>query len=208
MLIEEIKDNNDLTYKIFIDKGIKLIEKVEIIIEQYNKIRDNNEIMIDSIKKEIDFEKKINKIKVLNNNESYVEEGNDLMEKIMNKLYKLNVFLHNYIETSKKMIHDIHLNIQEIYKKLKYDIDENITYEEDIEIFNKLFSSCKDIIIDNNNDIFKYITNISNNYKLSTKIILYINSIILLGEISKKQNIKLKNIYIKIKKKDIINKLT
>lgn len=208
MLIEEIKDNNDLTYKIFIDKSIKLIEKVEIVIEQYNKIRDNNEIMIDSIKKEIDFEKKINKIKVLNNNESYLEEGYDLMEKIMNKLYKLNVFLHNYIETSKKKIHDIHLNIQEIYKKLKYDIEENITYEEDIEIFNKLFSSCKDIIIDNNNDIFKYITNISNNYKLSTKIILYINSIILLGEISKKQNIKLKNIYIKIKKKDIINKLT
>lgn len=198
MLIEEIKDNNDLTYKIFINKSIKLLEKIYIIIEQYNKIRSNNEMLTNEIKNIINFSKNIDKIKDLNNNPEFdIGDNEDLMKNLMNKLYKLNTFLNNYIETFRNDVYNTHLNIQIIYKELKYDISEIIMYyEKDYKEFNILFSSCKNITINNNtDDIFEHINNISNNYKLTTKIILYINSIIFLGEISKKQNTNLKNIY-------------
>ena len=196
MLIEDIKDDNDLTYKIFIDKSINLLEKVYIIIEQYNKIRSNNEMLTNEIKKTIKVDENLNKKQDLNNNpEIDIGDNENLMKNIMNKLYKLNTFLNNYIETFRNDVYNTHLDIEKIYKELGYDISEIIYFEKDNKEFNNLFSSCKNININSNtDDIFEHINNISNNYKLTTKIILYINSIILLGEISKKQNINLKNI--------------
>lgn len=201
MLIEDIKENNDLTYKIFIDKSINLLEKVYIIIEQYNKIRSNNKILTNEIKKIIKIDENIDNIKDLNNNpEIDIGDNEDLMKNLMNKLYKLNTFLNNYIKTFRNDVYNTHLNIQKIYKELKYDISEIIIYyEKDNKELNNLFSLCKNIIINSNtDDIFEHINDISNNYKLTTKIILYINSIIFLGETSKKQNINLKNINHKI----------
>lgn len=56
--LEEIEDsiiegfeNEKLTYGIFVEKGIKLIEKIYILIYQYNTIINNTETLIDIIKK-------------------------------------------------------------------------------------------------------------------------------------------------------------
>lgn len=199
MLIKEIDESNvDLSYEIFIDKSINLLEKVFIIIKQYNEIRNNNYTLTCEIKKVIKLSTKVYIFKDINNNiEIDINSGEELMKKLMNKLFMLNTCLNNYIKDFRNDMHNTYLNIQEIYKELKYDISEiTICYEKESKEFDKLFSSIKYIEINNNtDDIFEHINNISNNYKLTTRIILYTHTMLFLGELLKMQNTTLKKLY-------------
>lgn len=198
MLIKEIDESNlDLSYEIFIDKSIKLLERVFIIIKQYNEIRNNNYTLTCEIKKVIKLSTKAYIFKYINNNiEIEINRDEELMKKLMNKLFMLNTCLNNYIKDFRNDIHNTYLNIQEIYKELKYDITEiTICYEKESKDFDKLFSSIKYIEINNTDDIFEHINNISNNYKLTTRIILLIHCMLYLGELLKMQNTTLKKLY-------------
>lgn len=200
MLIKEIDNNEDLTYEIFIDKGINLIDKVYILIKQYNLIENNTEILIKEIKKKIeiidikkeDFEK-------LNTNFLYnhTKNNKDMMKDIMDKLHSLDIYLNNYIENFKNNIYYIYLQIKEFYKNHKYyNKDFFIYYENEIKEIDKLFFIYKEIKIDDQIDeLFEHINNISNNYILVRKNILSINIITKLGELLKVENKKLRIIY-------------
>lgn len=200
MLIKEIHDNEDLTYDIFIDKGINLIDKVHILIKQYDLIENNTEILIKKIKNKIeiidikkkDFSKSGTDFKYKN-----TKNDKDIMKDIMDKLYVLDVYLNNYIDFFKNNIYYVYLQIKEIYKNSKYYNKEFfIYYKNEIEEIDKLFSIYKKIKIDDQIDeLFEHIINISNNYILVRKIILCISIIIKLGELLKVENKKLRIIY-------------
>lgn len=200
MLIKEIHDNEDLTYDIFIDKGIKLIDKVHILIKQYDLIKNNTEILIKKIKNKIeiidikkdDFSKSDTDFKYKN-----TKNDKDIMKDIMDKLHVLDIYLNNYIEFFKNNIYYVYLQIKEIYKNSKYYNKEFfIYYKNEIEEIDKLFSIYKKIKIDDQIDeLFKHIINISNNYILVRKIILCISIIIKIGELLKVENKKLRMVY-------------
>lgn len=200
MLIKEIHDNEDLTYDIFIDKGIKLIDKVHILIKQYDLIENNTEILIKKIKNKIeiidikkdDFSKSDTDFKYKN-----TKNDKDIMKDIMDKLHILDIYLNNYIEFFKNNIYYVYLQIKEIYKNSKYYNKEFfIYYKNEIEEIDKLFSIYKKIKIDDQIDeLFKHIINISNNYILVRKIILCISIIIKIGELLKVENKKLRMVY-------------
>lgn len=198
----EVNEKENLTYEIFIDKAISLIDKIYILIQQYNTIKDNTEILIDKIRNKINMiniEKEVPK--KLNTdykfNYTKIDKNKDIMKDIMNKLYILDAFLNNYIENFKTYISYNHLQIKELCKEDKYYNKEFfINYENEIKEIDKLISIYKEINInDKTDDLFEHIINISNNYILTRKIILSINIIIKLGEILKNQNKKLKIIY-------------
>lgn len=200
MMIKKIDNNEDLRYDIFIDKGINLIDKVYIIIKQYNIIENNTEILINEIKKKIEiidikkeeFEKLTIDFKY-NNKKS----NKDMMKDIMKKLNSLDIYLNNYIKIFKNNIYYIYLQIKEFYKNHKYyNKDFFIYYNNEIIEIDKLFSIYKEIKIDDKIDeLFEHIDNIYNNYILVRKNILTINIITKLGEILKIENKKLKIIY-------------
>lgn len=200
MLIKEIKnnENNDnLTYDIFIDKGINLLEKVKVIIKQYCKIKDNNKLLINKIKDKINLKNNNKDMDDYKNNDFNIENNENIIKNIMKKLYKLNNFLLNFINYFKYNTNNIYLIIQEISNILNYDSTKFLmNYEKEIKKVDVLFSSHKKIIIEDDSDnIFEHINNISNTYNLITNIILNIHAIIYLGEILKNQNIILRDIY-------------
>lgn len=200
MLIKEIKnnENNDnLTYDIFIDKGINLLEKVKVIIKQYCKIKDNNKLLINKIKDKINLKNNNKDMDDYKNNDFNIENNENIIKNIMKKLYKLNNLLLNFINYFKDNTNNIYLIIQEISNILNYDSTKFLmNYEKEIKKVDVLFSSHKKIIIEDDSDnIFEHINNISNTYNLITNIILNIHAIIYLGEILKNQNIILRDIY-------------
>lgn len=194
----------NLTYEVFIDKGIKLIEKIYILIHQYNRIKDNTEILIDEIGK---------KIKIINmKKENYkkldinlkidleINESKDityLVKNIKNKLYKLNILLNNYIENFKNYISYKILQIKELWQKEEcYNKKDYEDYDREVKEIDKLIFQHGQINTnDITDDLFGHIINISNIYILITKNILCINIITNIGEILKKQNTILKIIY-------------
>lgn len=201
-IIEEIEETNfereNLTYEVFIDKGINLIEKIYILIYQYNNIKDNTEILIDKIMKKIKIIniKKENYKKMdmdLKNDYIEINESKDityLIKNIKNKLFTLNILLNNYIKNFINYTSYKSLQIKELYQK------DDTDYENEIKEIDKLISSYGQINTnDITNDLFDHIINISNIYILITKIILCINIITKIGEILKKQNTILKIIY-------------
>lgn len=198
MLIKE-NNNEDLTYEIFIEKSIKLLDKINIILNQYNTIENNTEILIKKIKKKL---KIYTKRKDTSEKSEYKtvedrEYDKDIMKNLMNKLYKLNMSLNKYMKRLKINIYDVYLEIQKLYENSKYyDKDFNIHYKDKIKEIEDSFSIYEKIEINNEiDDLFEHINNISNNYILTTKIVLSINIIINLGELLKLQNTKLKIIY-------------
>jgi hypothetical protein len=200
MLIKEIDNNEDLKYDIFIDKGIKLIDKVYILIKQYNVIENNTERLIKEIKKKIEIiDIKKRKFEKLNIDFKYnhTKNNKDIIKDIMDKLHSLDNYLNNYIENFKNNIYYVYLQIKEFYKNHKYyNKDFFIYYKNEIKEIDKLFSIYKEIKIDDQIDeLFEHINNISNNYILLRKNILSINIITKLGELLKIENKKLIIIY-------------
>lgn len=195
MLVKEINNDETLTYKVFIDKGIFLIDKIYNIIDQYKKIQENTDMLIEQIKKririnsiekenyeKIDINDKLNKVEI--------KDENDIIKNIAEKLHNLDLYINNYIKTFKNKIYYISLNIK------KEDKEFFSYYETEIKEINMLISKYEKIILDDNlNELFEYIINISNIYILITKIIISINIIIKLGELLKIENKKLKLIY-------------
>lgn len=203
MLIKEINNNEDLRYDIFIDKGINLIDKVYILIKQYNVIENNTEILINEIKKKIEkIDIKKDKFEKLNIDFKYnhTKTNKDMMKDIMDKLNSLDIYLNNYIKNSKNNIYYIYLQIKEFYKNHEYyNKDFFIYYKNEIIEIDKLFSIYKEIKIDDKIDeLFEHINDISNNYILVRKNILSINIITKLGELLKAENKKLRIIYEKL----------
>lgn len=208
-IIEEIEEtrienfeNENLTYEVFIDKGIKLIEKIYILIHQYNRIKDNTETLIDEIGKKI----KIINMKKENHKKLDIDlkidlenyESKDiayLVKNIKNKLFNLNILLNNYVENFKNYISYKSLQIKELCQefcdKKNYADYDRVIKEIDKLIFRYGEFNTNDIT----NNLFDHIINISNIYILITKNILCINIIINIGEILKKQNTILKIIY-------------
>lgn len=203
MLIKEIDNNEDLRYDIFIDKGIILIDKVHILIKQYNVIENNTEILINEIKKKIEIidikKKEFEKLNI-DFKYNHTKTNKDMMKDIMNKLNSLDIYLNNYIKNFKNNIYYIYVQIKDFYKNYEYyDKDFFIYYKNEIIEIDKLFSIYKEIKIDDKNDeLFEHINNISNNYILVRKNILSINIITKLGELLKVENKKLRIIYEKL----------
>lgn len=210
--IEEIEDsinksfknneNEELTYKVFIEKGIKLIDKSLIIICQYNTIINNTEFLINKIKNKTKLinikEMSYKKLEIdLNFDISEIKEIKDkkiIMRKLKNKLYNLDILLNNYIKNLKSHIFYTYSLIKELsYEKnvVNHEIDFN-DIENLIIYYEKIETKCL------TDDLFEHIINISNIYILNTKIILCINIIIGIGEILKKHNMILKTIYKKM----------
>lgn len=199
MLVKEINNDETLTYKVFIDKGIFLVDKVYNIIDQYKKIEENTDMLIEQIKKririnsiekenyeKIDINDKLNKVEI--------KDEKDIIKNVAEKLHNLDLYINNYIKTFKNKIYYISLNIKKIYKK--EDKEFFSYYETEIKEINMLISKYEKIILDDNLDeLFEHIINISNIYILITKIIISINIIIKLGELLKIENKKLKLIY-------------
>ena len=203
MLIKEIDNNEDLRYDIFIDKGINIIDKVYILIKQYNVIENNTEILINEIKKKIVIiDTKKEEFEKLNIDFKYnhTKTNKDMMIDILNKLNSLDIYLNNYIKNFRNNIYYIYVQIKEFYKNHEY-YDKNffIYYKNEIIEIDKLFSIYKEIKIDDKIDeLFEHINNISNNYILVRKSILSINIITRLGELLKVENKKLRIIYEKL----------
>lgn len=200
MLIKEIDNNEDLKYDIFIDKGIILIDKVYILINQYNGIEINTEILINEIKKKIeiiDIKKEVFEKLIIDFKYNNTKTNKDMMKDIMKKLNSLDIYLNNYIKNFKNNIYYIYLQIKEFYKNHEYyNKYFFIYYKNEIIEIDKLFSIYKEIKInDKIDELFEHINNISNNYILIRKIILSINIITNLGEILKVENEKLRIIY-------------
>jgi hypothetical protein len=201
MLIKEIDENEDLTYKIFIDKGLKLINKVHVIIMQYDSIINNNEKLFEKIKlsiKEINIKKETYKKTEIDDvfKNLYIDDNNDLIKKIANKLLILDIYLNNYLKKFKNNIHYTYLFIKEINKNYKYDSESDIKYEKQVKEIDVLISFYKEIKLnDNFDDIFEHVYNISNIYILIKKIIINVNILIMLGELLKVENKQLKTIY-------------
>jgi hypothetical protein len=199
MLVKEINNDETLTYKIFIDKGIFLIDKICNIIDQYKKIEENTDMLIEQIKKrirmnsiekenyeKIDINDKLNKMEI--------KDEKDIIKNIAEKLHNLDLYINNYIKKFKNKIYHISLNIKKIYKK--DDKEFFSCYETEIKEINMLISKYeKNILNDNLDELFERIINISNIYILVTKIIISINIIIKLGELLKIENKELKSIY-------------
>lgn len=203
MLIKEIDNNDNLRYDIFIDKGINLIDKVYILINQYNVIEKNTEKLINEIKKKVEIIdiKKEDKEKInIDFKYNHTKTNKDMMKDIMNKLNSLDIYLNNYIKNFKNNIYYIFVQIKEFYKNHEYYNKEFfIYYKNEIIEFDKLFSIYKEIKIDDKKDeLFEHINNISNNYILVRKNILSINIIIKLGELLKIENKKIRIIYEKL----------
>lgn len=198
--MKKIDNNEDLRYDIFIDKGINLIDKVYILIKQYNIIENNTEILINEIKKKIEIiDIKKDEIEKLNIDFKYnhTKTSKDMMKDIMKKLNILDIYLNNYIKKFKNNIYYIYVQIKEFYKNHEYyNKDFFIYYKNEIIEIDKLFFIYKEIKIDDKiDDLFEHINNISNNYILVRKIILSINIITKLGELLKVENNKLRIIY-------------
>lgn len=207
--IEETKirnfENEKLTYEIFIDKGINIINKIYILIQQYNKMKDNTEILIDKIKKNIkiiNMEKENYKKLNIDLNFNYIEIDKNkdiitLIKNIKDRLCILDLLLNNYVENFKNYISCKYLQIKELYKNNKYYNEEFcINYENEVKEIDKLIFNYREFNTDNqSDDLFGHIINISNVYILITKNILNMNIITKIGEILKKQNTVLKIIY-------------
>lgn len=200
MLTKEIENNDDLRYDIFIDKGIKLIDKIFILIKQYNVIENNINNLINEIKKKIEIiDIKKDDFLKLNIDFKYDHDKTNkkMIKDIMNKLNILDIYLNNYIKNFRNNIHYIYLYIKEFYKNHKYYNKEFfIYYKNEIKEIDELISIYKEIKInDKVDEIFEHINNISNNYILVRKNILSINIITKIGELLKVENEKLIIIY-------------
>lgn len=200
MLIKEIENNDDLRYDIFIDKGINLIDKIFILIKQYNVIENNINNLISEIKKKIEITD-IKKDDFLKLN-IYLKYDHDktnkkMIKDIMNKLNNLDIYLNNYIKNFRNNIHYIYLYIKEFYKNHKYHNEKFfIYYKNEIKEIDELISIYKEIKInDKVDEIFEHINSISNIYILVRKNILSINIITKIGELLKVENEKLLIIY-------------